>query len=355
MKLPKNILIMAGGTGGHIFPGLVVADYLRSQGIEINWLGTQKGLEAKLVPQAGFPLHLITISGVKGKGWKDKLLFPSRLLFAVLQSLLIIKKLKPDIVIGMGGFVSGPGGIASILLRRSLLIHEQNARPGFTNKYLAKIAKKILTGFPNTFPNESMIGNPVRKEIANLAPPSERFAHRSKPLRLLVLGGSLGASALNDLLPKALAAIDVGERPEVIHQTGEAHYESTRRQYQDLGISVNIKPFIREMDQAYAWADIVLCRAGALTIAELCAAGLGAILVPFPYAINDHQTANGIYIQRHQAAILIPQSELTIERFIQELRQLTHEKCMNMAQAAYQLRKTDTAEKLLSICQEICQ
>lgn len=355
----RKVIIMAGGTGGHVFPGLAVARQLREQGVEVHWLGTRKGLESRLVPEAGLPLHFISISGLRGKGFKDILLAPFRLLLAITQSLRIIHRLKPDVVLGMGGFVSGPGGISSWLLGRPLVVHEQNARAGLTNKWLAHIAARVLEGFPDTFPSQKKIittGNPVRREIAELPSPDSRFQGRDQTLRLLVVGGSLGAHAINDLLPKALAKLAVGDRPSVYHQTGEKHFEQTVKAYEAAGVTAKVVPFIADMSDAYAWADIILCRAGALTVSELCAAGLGAILVPYPYAVDDHQTANANYLVKHKAALLVQQSALTEDNLADMIKQLSVSpaKRIDMARAAYELRKTDATTKVLEICGEIC-
>lgn len=355
----KRILIMAGGTGGHVFPGISVAKHLREHGVEVHWLGTNKGLEARLVPEAEFPIHFISISGIRGKGWKDILLAPWRLTTAVIQAMRIIHQFNPDVIIGMGGFVSGPGGIASCLLRKKLVIHEQNAKPGFTNKYLSKIATKVLEGFPNTFvqrQNIVTIGNPVRKEIAAFISPNDRLSKRTLPLHLLIIGGSQGAQAINLLLPRALAKLPESIRPLVWHQSGEAHFAETAKAYENAGVSAKIVPFIKQMDEAYAWADMVLCRAGALTIAELCATGLGAILVPYPYAVDDHQTANANFMVKQHAALLVQQTALTEDLLAKMLEELcvSTEKRIAMAEAAYQLRRVDATEKVLMICEEIC-
>ncbi|MES2218351.1 MAG: undecaprenyldiphospho-muramoylpentapeptide beta-N-acetylglucosaminyltransferase [Pseudomonadota bacterium] len=355
----KKVLIMAGGTGGHVFPGLAVARELQQQGITVAWLGTAQGLEARVVPEAGIPLHLITITGVRGKGLKQLLSAPWRLMKAIAQASIVIKHFKPDIVLGMGGFVSGPGGIASWLLSYPLVIHEQNAKPGMTNKWLALVAAKVLEGFPNTFKTRTKIittGNPVRKEITVLPPPIQRFADRSKPLRLLVIGGSLGAASFNELVPKAIAMLPLNERPEVMHQAGDKHAASTQQNYANVNVAATVQPFIADMGNAYAWADVVLCRAGALTIAELCAAGLGAILIPYPYAVDDHQTANANYLVKNAAAMLIQQTELTAERLATIIKELSTSpaKRTAMAQAAYQLRKIDATNKVLKICSEVC-
>jgi UDP-N-acetylglucosamine--N-acetylmuramyl-(pentapeptide) pyrophosphoryl-undecaprenol N-acetylglucosamine transferase len=360
MRNLKKVLIMAGGTGGHVFPGLAVARMLKEQGIEVHWLGTQKGLEARLVSEAGFPIHFISISGIRGKGIKNLMFAPFRLVWAVGQALRIIHRLKPDVVLGMGGFVSGPGGIASWLLRRPLMIHEQNAKVGLTNQWLARIAAKVLEGFPDTFLQRQKIvttGNPVRVEIARLPAPNSRDPHRHSPLHLLVVGGSLGAAAINELVPSALAKLPVSERYSVYHQTGERHLESTVKAYAAAGVEARVSAFIADMDQAYAWADIVLCRAGALTIAELCAAGLASILVPYPHAVDDHQTANANYLVKHNAAMLIQQDVLTEDGLANLLKQLSAspEQRTAMAQAAYGLRRVDATKKVFEICGEICR
>ncbi len=354
----KRVLMMAGGTGGHIFPGLAVVNALRKNGVDVHWLGTQKGLEAKIVPEANIPLHFISISGVRGKGIKDIVFAPFRLTLAIYQAFRIIRQLKPDVVIGMGGFVSGPGGIASWLLRRPLIIHEQNAKPGTTNKWLAKVAKKVLEGFPNTFKkrdNVVTIGNPIRHEIAALPEPMTRLTQH-RDITLLVLGGSLGAQAINQLIPQALAALPLEKRPQVYHQAGEKHYADTVTAYQKAGVTAKIAPFIKDMDHAYSTADFVLCRAGALTVAELCAVGVGAILVPFPHAIDDHQTANANVMVTKGAALLAPQATLTVDKLAALVNELVESPTRRqaMAEAAYLLRQVDATEKVLTICEEIC-
>ena len=358
-KVLKRVLIMAGGTGGHVFPGLALARYLRENGVEVHWLGTRLGLESRLVPEANFPLHFIIIGGLRGKGIKPFLTAPIKIATAILQSRRIIKEINPDIVIGMGGFVSGPGGIASWLLRRPLIIHEQNAKAGLTNKLLSRIASKVLAGFPESFSPEAnvvMTGNPVRTEIENLPPPRERLEPAHAPFRLLVLGGSLGAQAINDALPKAISKLTPEERPEILHQTGDKNFEATKKYYESIGIEATIKPFIKDMAEAYAWADMVLCRAGALTVAELCAVGLGAIFVPFPHAVDDHQTANANFMVKNRAALCVQQAELTESRLADIVREFAKspERRLAMAEAAYQLRNAHVVERIFEICKEIC-
>lgn len=360
MQTPIKLLIMAGGTGGHIFPGLALADYVRARGVTVHWLGTQKGLESELVPAAGIPISFIPIQGVRGKNWKTKLLTPVYLLKAVMQAIRIIHEIQPDLVIGFGGFASGPGAIASWLLRKKLVIHEQNAIPGFTNRWLAHLADQVFEGFPNTFKrrkNVVTVGNPVRASIAGLPSPTQRFQSRdpSRPMRLLILGGSLGAHALNAVMPQALATLAPNERPEIVHQTGKNDCDAIQNAYENLGVSARVTPFIKEMDAVYAWADFVVCRAGALTIAELCAAGIGAILVPYPHAVDDHQTANALFLVNHQAACLLPQSQLNEQSLIALLKPFCHSftERLRFAENAYPLRQPDPCEKIWNVCQEI--
>jgi UDP-N-acetylglucosamine--N-acetylmuramyl-(pentapeptide) pyrophosphoryl-undecaprenol N-acetylglucosamine transferase len=356
----KRVLIMAGGTGGHVFPGLAVARYLREKNVTVEWLGTNQGIESRLVPEENIRLHLITISGLRGKGVKSLLLSPINISRAIWQSRKVIKTFNPDIVIGMGGFVSGPGGVASWLLRCPLIIHEQNAKAGFTNKLLAKMAKRVLQGFPSAFtasPDVVLVGNPVRVEIENLPAPMQRLSPTRKPFHLLVLGGSLGAQALNAVVPQALAKLAESERPLIMHQAGEKNFDVTKKDYESIGLQANVLPFIKDMAAAYAWADIVLCRAGALTVSELCAAGLGAVFVPFPHAVDDHQTANANFMVQEDAALCIQQTDLTASRLADIVKQFNDEPKLRaaMAQSAYQLRKTHVVEKIFEICQEVCR
>jgi UDP-N-acetylglucosamine--N-acetylmuramyl-(pentapeptide) pyrophosphoryl-undecaprenol N-acetylglucosamine transferase len=371
MNKVTKILIMAGGTGGHVFPGLAVAHHFKEQEHSVYWMGTRHGIEATLVTNAGFPIYFIDIKGLRGKGFFSLLLAPWRLLRAIFQAIKIIQTIQPDVVLGMGGFVSGPGGIASWLLRKKLVIHEQNAKSGLTNRWLAKIAARVLEGFPNTFPKRLSVvttGNPVRKEIASIPSPVIRLAARkefpfdehessllqpNKP-RLLILGGSLGADAINKLLPQALAKMAEENRPIVYHQSGEKHFNQTVQAYAQAKVEAKVIPFITRIDKAYAWADFVICRAGALTIAELCAAGVGAILIPFPYAVDDHQTANANYMVSCEAAFLMQQAALSDDLLKIKLDELcsSADKRMSMAEAAYRLRQVDAVEK---VCREVCQ
>lgn len=357
MTALKKVVIMAGGTGGHVFPGLAVASVMKEKGIEVHWLGTERGIEAKLVREAKIPFHEITISGVRGKGWLSMVMAPFRLMRAVFQSYLHLRAIKPDLVIGMGGFVSGPGGLAAWLARKPLIIHEQNAKPGMTNKWLLPISIKVLQGFPNAFPEHEKVvtvGNPVRPEIENLPSPEQKNVPEEQAWRLLILGGSLGAVALNKVVPEALSKLPLDIRPDVIHQTGGKHIETTRAAYDAIGLHVNLVPFMKDMADAYQWADMVLCRAGALTVAELCAAGVGAVFVPYPHAVDNHQAANADFMVSQSAALCVPQSELTPDKLADLLRQFAESPAsrLAMAKAAYRLRNPNVAEKIYTICEE---
>lgn len=354
----KKVLILAGGTGGHIFPGLALADYLKNQGIDVLWLGTKQGMETTLVTEAHIPIRYISISGLRGKNWRTLLMAPFKLIHATTQALSIIRAYQPDVIVGMGGFVSGPGGIACYLARRPLLIHEQNAKAGLTNKILRHIAKFTLEGLPGAFSSKNKtiyVGNPVRTDFLTLPPPRSRL-HADQPFRLLVVGGSLGARVLNEMVPRALALMATQDRPIVTHQTGAKGLEDAHRFYKECHVTADLKPFIKEMAQAYAEVDLVLCRAGALTIAELCAVGVGAILVPYPHAVDDHQTANAQILEKQGAAICMQQAALSPEKLADMLTQMAQnpEKRIAMAEAAYHLREEHTLEKIFSLmCQSV--
>lgn len=359
MKTLQRVLIMAGGTGGHVFPGLAVAKYLREKQIEVHWLGTKAGLEAKLVPEEHIPLHIIKINGVRGKNKLTFLLAPFKIAGAVWQSIKVMRRLKPDVVIGMGGFVSGPGGVAAWLLGVPLIIHEQNAIAGTTNKILAHFAKKILLGFPTAFksgPKVKWVGSPVREELESMLAPNLRLTDHQGSMRLLVLGGSLGAKALNELVPKAIASLPTDARPAIIHQAGEQTFFETKNDYQSRGIEADVRPFIKEMGQVYSWADMVICRAGALTVSEICVVGLGALFVPFPFAIDDHQTANARYLVSQGAAQCMQQKDLTEAQLAGIVREfmINPKKRLDMALKAYRLRKIHVVDEIYQICQEVC-
>jgi UDP-N-acetylglucosamine--N-acetylmuramyl-(pentapeptide) pyrophosphoryl-undecaprenol N-acetylglucosamine transferase len=349
MKRP--VFIMAGGTGGHVFPALALARLLRSRSYDVVWLGTQRGLEARIVPQNNFPIEWLSVGGVRGKGAMTLLAAPFRLAHALYQALRIMRKHRPLVVVGLGGFVAGPGGMAAWLTRTPLVIHEQNAIAGYTNRSLAPLAREVLEAFPNSFGEGSKartIGNPVRQEIFAVPPPATRFAQRSGAIRILVIGGSLGAMKLNAVVPFALARIAGTVNVEVRHQAGERWIESARKSYADAKVSAEVKPFIEDMAEAYAWADLVICRAGALTISELAAAGVGSILVPFPHAVDDHQTHNARYLVQEGAAVLIADRDVTAERLAEELQRLCagRGKLLAIAERARLLAKPHAAEEL---------
>ncbi len=355
---PLAVLIMAGGTGGHVFPALAVAERLRPAGVTVTWLGTERGLESKIVPEAGIPLDFITVTGLRGKRLGVLLGAPVKLPQALFQSLAVLRRRHPDVVLGMGGFASGPGGIAAWLTHRPLLIHEQNAVPGLTNRLLARLAERVMEAFPGSFParvGARYLGNPVREAVAAAAPPQERLAARQGPMRLLVLGGSQGARALNEAVPETLAALD--HELEVWHQTGARHLEPTRECYVRHGVQARIEDFVTDMAEAYGWADLVLCRAGAMTVAELAATGVGAILVPFPHAVDDHQTRNARFLSEQGAAILVPENELDATRLSALLRELAgaRERLLDMARRARSLARPRAAQEVAAMCLEVAR
>lgn len=330
-----KVLIMAGGTGGHVFPALAVAQALRERGDEVVWMGTRAGIEAKLVPQAGYPIEWISISGLRGKGLLSWLAAPWRLLRAFGEALRIVYRQAPQVVMGLGGFASGPGGLAAFVLRKPLVIHEQNAAAGLTNRVLAWLADLVLEAFPNSFTRRQQarcVGNPVRAEILALAPPEERLATRSGPIRLLVMGGSLGALAINEMVPAALAKLPGNHRPKVRHQAGRT-LDAACDAYAKTDVIADVHEFIDDMAAAYTWADLVVCRAGALTVAELAAAGLPAVLIPFPHASDDHQSYNGAYLSDRGAAILVQQRELNADRLAETLHALCRDRARLLAMA----------------------
>ena len=316
------IIIMAGGTGGHVFPALAVARELRGRDEEVIWLGTRRGIEADIVPKEGFPLEWIRVSGLRGKGALSWILAPLKLVIALIGALTVLIRRQPKVVLGMGGFASGPGGVAAWLLRKPLVIHEQNSVAGLTNRLLAGFAREVLEAFPGSFSAKVRarhVGNPVRSDIVNLPEPGQRFSGREGRLRILILGGSQGALILNQTVPRALALLAAEQRPEVWHQAGKMSIEAARELYDALGLDARLETFIDNVADAYAWADLVICRAGALTISELAAAGLGAILVPYPSAVDDHQTHNADFLVAAGAAVLLPQASLTPEALAEEI------------------------------------
>jgi UDP-N-acetylglucosamine--N-acetylmuramyl-(pentapeptide) pyrophosphoryl-undecaprenol N-acetylglucosamine transferase len=350
----KTILVMAGGTGGHIMPGLAVADYLRDEGWRVVWMGNPEGMEARLIPGRGYEMVWVRFAALRGKGILRKLLLPLNLLRGLSQARREIKRIKPDVVIGFGGFITFPGGLMAALSGIPLVLHEQNSVAGLANKVLARFAKRVLTGFPDVFTRGEWCGNPVRPDIAVMAPPEQRFVDRSGRLRLLVVGGSLGAQVLNEVVPQALALLSDEERPEVVHQSGEKHLAALKANYQHAGVNAHAVSFIEDMAGAYEWADLVICRAGALTIAELAAAGVASILVPFPHAVDDHQTANARFLTDAGAAILLPQTELTAEN-LSLLRSLSHGQLQQMAEKARALAKPDATLVVANVCMELAK
>ncbi len=354
--MSRSILIMAGGTGGHIFPALAVADVLSAQGWKVTWLGAPDSMEAELVPKHGYEMARVRFSGLRGNGLWRKIMLPLNLLIALFQSAVVIFRCRPDVVLGMGGYITFPGGLMAAMLRRPLVIHEQNSVAGLSNKVLAHIAQKVLSGFPDVLPKANWCGNPVRSSIAELPDPQTRYAARTGKLNVLVVGGSLGAKALNEALPQALALLTDAERPGVVHQTGKQHFESVQHLYKQLGVQADVRAFLDDMASCYAHADLVICRAGALTIAELAAAGVASILIPYPHAVDDHQTHNAQFLSQRGAAILVPQHELDAAKLAQLLRELAvgkqgREKLLAMAQQARGLAKADAAMAVAKICE----
>ena len=354
MRSQPRILIMAGGTGGHVFPALTIAQELRAQGSHIEWLGTRAGIEARVLSHTDIPLHCISMAGLRGKGLLRKLLLPFNLLRGFWQALQAIRQVKPNVVLGMGGYITFPGGMMAALTGVPLVLHEQNSVAGLANKVLAGVADRILTGFPNVLKKGEWVGNPVRPEIAQLAAPAERFAARTGPLQVLVIGGSLGAKALNEIIPQGMAQLAEGELPQIVHQAGEKHIDELKANYAAAGVPAHCVSFIEDMAGAYEWADLVICRAGALTIAELAAAGVASILVPFPHAVDDHQTGNAQFLVDAGAAILQPQTELTPES-VARIRNYVRAELLDMAERARSLAKPDAAEAVAHICAEIAK
>ncbi|MHB1655715.1 MAG: undecaprenyldiphospho-muramoylpentapeptide beta-N-acetylglucosaminyltransferase [Burkholderiales bacterium] len=362
MSMPRVLMIMAGGTGGHIYPGLAVAAAMSALGWRVIWLGTRHGMETRIVPQHGYEMVWLTMGGVRGNGWLRKLLLPAMLMMACVQALSALLRYRPDVVLGMGGYPSFPGGLMAGLLRKPLVIHEQNAIAGLSNRILACLADRVAVGFPAAFTHAEdkpipcgkvqsvWTGNPVRAEISAV---QSGKAKRSGRLRILVVGGSLGAAALNRTVPQALSLIDEAGRPEIVHQAGAKHLAELRDLYARLGITADVRPFIEDMAAVYEWCDIAITRAGALTIAELAAAGVPALLVPYPHAVDDHQTRNAAFLVESGAAKLMAQSELNAERLALVLRQLDRTQLSNMAERAKAAAKPDATAAAVRICMEM--
>lgn len=345
------LMIMAGGTGGHVYPALAVASEMRDRGVDVVWLGTEAGLEARAVPAAGIDIEWISITGLRGKGMKRWLVMPWLLARAVWQALEIVRRRRPDAMLGMGGFVSGPGAIAARLTRRPLVIHEQNAIAGMTNTWLKKISSHVLTGFPDTFDGAEHVGNPVRKEFFSV----DRVANRVDPLRVLIVGGSQGALALNRALPETIAAMDKAQRPEVRHQCGRGRATDVAADYAARGVDAQAVEFIDDMAGAYEWADVVVCRSGAMTVAEVAATGTPAIFVPYPYAVSDHQSANANYLVRERAARVIAESQLDASSLAEILNELDRDRdeLDAMGVRAQSLAKSDSTKRVADVCMEV--
>ena len=351
-SVARSILVMAGGTGGHIFPGLAVAECLRKQGWSVSWMGNPSGMEYRLVPAKGFVFEGVQFSGLRGKGMLTKLLMPFRLVRAMMQSWKILRRLRPSVVLGMGGYITFPGGLVSYLMGRPLVLHEANSVAGSANRVLARFADRVLTGFPQTLEHGQWVGNPIRESFEALGDCKARYAMRQGPLHLLVVGGSLGAAALNGVVPEALALLPDDQRPNVMHQTGEQHLEAVNKKYQQLGVRGELRSFIDDMATAYAKADLVICRSGAMTVSEISAAGVAACFVPFPHAIDDHQTANARFLSDAKAAILMPQTELDAAALATLILGLRREDLAEMASKAQALAKFRATEEVASICAE---
>ncbi|MBK1684728.1 undecaprenyldiphospho-muramoylpentapeptide beta-N-acetylglucosaminyltransferase [Rhodoferax fermentans] len=356
--MSKCALIMAGGTGGHIFPGLAVAQALREQGWRVHWLGGrgqpgQPSMESQLVPPQGFAFEAIEFGGLRGKGLSTVALLPLRLLKAFWQSIQVLRRVRPDVVVGLGGYISFPAGLMAVALGKPLILHEQNSVAGLANKVLAGVADRVFTAFPKVLKGARWVGNPLRAAFLNLPPPEQRFAGRSGPLKLLVVGGSLGAKALNDIVPQALALLPPEQRPTVLHQSGAKQIEALRANYAQAGVAAELTPFIDNTAQAFAEADLVICRAGASTVTELAAVGAAALFVPLPHAVDDHQTANARFLVDQGAGWLVPQRELTPQKLADMLLKMERSTLMNQGLEAKKLQKLEATEQIVAACVEV--
>ncbi|MBI1396476.1 MAG: undecaprenyldiphospho-muramoylpentapeptide beta-N-acetylglucosaminyltransferase [Betaproteobacteria bacterium] len=349
----RTLLVMAGGTGGHIMPALAVADELRARGWRIVWLGSRQGMEATLVPTRGYPLEFVRFAGLRGKGLARALFLPVNLLVAFWQCARVILRVRPDVVLGMGGYISFPGGMMAAFLGRPLVLHEQNAIAGLANRVLAQVADRRMTGFPDVLPKSEWCGNPVRAEIVALPEPRARYGTRQGRLRLLVVGGSLGAQALNDVIPRGLAIVPDASRPIVRHQAGTRHIDALRENYATASVDAECVAFIDDMAAALGEADCVICRAGALTVAELAAAGVASVLVPYPHAVDDHQSANARFLSNAGAAVVVQQRELTPHRVAEILLAFTRDRLADMAARARALSRPDAARRVADVCGEL--
>ncbi len=348
----RTIMIMAGGTGGHVMPGLAVAAEMRARDWRVVWLGNPSGMEATLVPKHGIAMQWVRIGGVRGKGLATRLLLPLRLLGAFRDSIRALRATRPAVVLGMGGYVAFPGGMMASLLRRPLVIHEQNSVAGLTNRLLARLADRVLEAFPGALPGAQCTGNPLRAAMLREDAPQARYGGRSGPLRLLVVGGSLGAQALNDAVPQALALMPAQSRPQVVHQSGRGRREALEARYRELGVAATVLEFIDDMAGAYQEADLLVCRAGAMTVAEIAAIGIASVLVPYPHAVDDHQTGNARFLSEQGAAVLLPQPELTPARLAALLEGLDRPALAVMAARARALARPDAAQRVADACEE---
>jgi UDP-N-acetylglucosamine--N-acetylmuramyl-(pentapeptide) pyrophosphoryl-undecaprenol N-acetylglucosamine transferase len=346
---------MAGGTGGHIFPGLAVAQALREQGWNVHWLGAPGSMEERLVPPQGFPLETIDFSGVRGKGLLTLALLPLRLLKAFAQAWAVVRRVRPDVVIGLGGYISFPGGMMATLAGKPLILHEQNSVAGMANKVLANVASRVFCAFPNALPGAQWVGNPLRQAFLQQPPPAERFAGRSGPLRILVVGGSLGAKALNDTVPQALALIPPEQRPQVRHQSGAKQMQALQASYAAAGVQAELTPFIDDTASAYAQADLVICRAGASTVTELAAVGAAAIYVPFPHAVDDHQTTNARFVVDAGGGWVVQQTALSPEKLAHMIQNMQRSTLLETAQKAKMMQKTEATAAVVAACQELAR
>ena len=349
-------LVMAGGTGGHIFPGLAVADALRERGWRVHWLGAPGSMEQQLVPPRGYPFEAVAFGGVRGKGALTLALLPLRLLRAFARSIGVIRRVKPDVLVGLGGYITFPGGLMGVALNKPLVLHEQNSVAGMANKVLAGIADRVFTAFPGVLPRArrvQWVGNPLRAEFAQYPEPAARFAGRGGPLRVLVVGGSLGAQALNEVVPQALALLPAGQRPVVTHQSGARQIDALRAHYRAAGVEATLLPFIDDMARAYAEADLVICRAGATTVTEIAAIGAAALFVPFPHAVDDHQTTNARFLVDQGAGWLIPQGELTPRKLMEMLQNTERHALVQCGQKAKNLQKLTATREIVAACEEL--
>jgi len=354
----KCALIMAGGTGGHIFPGLALAQALRQRGWRVHWLGgrgsaAQPSMESQLVPQQGFAFEAIDFGGLRGKGLTTAALLPLRLLKAFWQSIGVLRRVQPDVVLGLGGYITFPAGLMAVLLGKPLLLHEQNSVAGLANKVLAGVAERVFTAFPNVIKGGQWVGNPLRAAFMNLPGPEQRFAGRSGPLRLLVVGGSLGAKALNDIVPQALALLPPEQRPQVLHQSGAKQIDALRANYAAAGVSAELTPFIDNTAQAFADADLLICRAGASTVTEIAAVGAAALFVPFPSAVDDHQTFNARFLVNQGAGWLVQQRDLSARKLADMLLTMERTTLINKGLGAKKMQKLDATERMVSVCEEL--